>query len=570
MTKGGEGNIVSFAQDAEFHLRRSKRFLEKNDYPHAVQAARKAYAQKPKNAEIAVNLAEILNRMMRFEESNRVLLLIDPDNFPRDALFGIASNYIALEEFYAAKGVLELYLKNNPDGVFSADAEEYLDLLWDDDEICSQLGLTAEEDCFLVEAVHKAKLMQAAGLRQQSLDSLMELEKEYSKSLYLQMEIAVALFSLRRYEEAERRIFGIFKRDLKHIRANCLLAMLYHIQNRDDEAREVLSRVSLRPDADTDEISSLATAYLQLDELEKAEPLLDRLTGRLPYDPQSLHLMGYCKYMLNKRDKAEELYRLLLTIDEGDSVAKYYLDIVLANKPADKQDWMLNYEVSARECIKRMRYIMSAIANEELDSIEIWRADERLRELIRWSVHSGVMLIWDSVVEFLGEVGNEEAEQLLRTYLMLPNKSDESKHLVFALLRKIGAKEPYAVHLNDGFQPGMIKQLEFSESLPVAYQMIMEQLLEPPTEVKLPDNASEVALRIFHFYIKSLNGSYPKISVDQETALAAAIMLMSLHSLQNETTPEEVCEMYQITMRRLNNALQKIFQRLGEPDGENE
>ena len=41
--------------------------------------------------------------------------------------------------------------------------------------------------------------------------------------------------------------------------------------------------------------------------------------------------------------------------------------------------------------------------------------------------------------------------------------------------------------------------------------------------------------------------------------MAAAFSLMAAHALQSELTPEDLCKLFGVTLRRLNNALSKIF-----------
>ena len=126
-------NILSFDQGAGFYLRTGRRQAEAGNLVRALAHLRTAHEKDREDAQITIALAEVLNRMQRFEESIRVIMSLGRlEELPPDGLFGLASNFIALEEFGPARICLEYYLHAAPDGVYAADAEDYLDLM--DDE----------------------------------------------------------------------------------------------------------------------------------------------------------------------------------------------------------------------------------------------------------------------------------------------------------------------------------------------------------------------------------------------------------------------------------------------------
>ena len=130
--KQDRDNILSFDQGAGFYLRTGRRQAEAGNLVRALSHLRTAHEKDPKNEEIAIALAEILNRMQRFEESIGVLMGMGRlEKLPPDGLFGMASNFIAMEEFGPARMCLEYYLHTDPDGAYAADAADYLDLMDD-------------------------------------------------------------------------------------------------------------------------------------------------------------------------------------------------------------------------------------------------------------------------------------------------------------------------------------------------------------------------------------------------------------------------------------------------------
>ena len=146
-------------------MKRGAKELEKNDLIAAASKYREAYERAPEDAEIAVALAEILSQMQRFEESNRILfrLQADRDDAPAECHFGLACNYFGLQDYDRAADSLEDYLELEPDGLFAADAEDFLDLIDDDEAMFESTGLRSDDDYEDNAVTHFARSLLASG-----------------------------------------------------------------------------------------------------------------------------------------------------------------------------------------------------------------------------------------------------------------------------------------------------------------------------------------------------------------------------------------------------------------------
>ncbi|MDR9829892.1 hypothetical protein RCJ22_30380, partial [Vibrio sp. FNV 38] len=115
----------------------------------------------PHDVEYAITLAETLNQILRYDDSIRVLLTACPVNeMPSDALFGLASNFMGLEEFQAAGQCAEICLQKEKNGPYADRAMDLLDLLDDREDLEYQIGLAEGEDINLLEQIRYAKAMQ--------------------------------------------------------------------------------------------------------------------------------------------------------------------------------------------------------------------------------------------------------------------------------------------------------------------------------------------------------------------------------------------------------------------------
>ncbi len=578
--KKKSGEVVPFSQDARFYYKRGVKFLEADDEERAEQYLRKAHNMEPYDVEYALALAEVLHRMRCFEESLHVLLLSCPfEGISGEALYGIAANFMGLEEFSAAQQCAELSLQRDPDGAFARSASDLLELIDDQPELEDQIGLTEDEDFDLLVMIHVAKAKHYAGLDEDALAVLLHASERYPKSEMLDLEIAMLYFSLRIFDEAEKRLFNLFKRNSKSVRGNALMALLYHAQKREKQAQEQAQKISIDDDCSPEELGYAGAVLLELEQYERARTALTMLQESVPFDREMLHQIAYCDCMLGDTDEAEKIYHGLVRRDEDDTVAAYYWKRV--REQGDKamaKDWSIGYDVPIGEAILRQRRIRDVAAGGQTAIRQVWQDDPSFRKLLRWAMCSPLVSSQRAIAKMLAMTGDKEAERILREYLMEFDVSDEDKQFVFGILLSIEAKPPFSLYYNAAWQYGVMRPMMIPERMPTGYEYVLELILNVEALVhsqmkygtlELPSRTSEIAARIYYFYVASLNESFPKITQNQERAMAAAFVMMGLGALNEESvTPEAICETYGVTRRRLENALQKIFKNLQAPEKE--
>ncbi|MBR0424627.1 MAG: tetratricopeptide repeat protein [Clostridia bacterium] len=568
------GIIVPFRQNAEFYYRCACRYIEEDNLLLATQYARKAYQMEPSDLEYAITLAETLNRIHRYEESIAILLLSGSfAQLPSDALFGLASDFMGMEEFGAAQQCAELCIQSEPDGPYAERAEELLDLLEDHEDLEIQIGLEEGEDCKMLEGIRIAKAMHLSGNSEEALRNLNGMLKQYPASDILDLEIATLLFSLRSYEEAERRVFNVFKRNSHHIRAHLLLALLYRAEGREDEAKEELRRTIVDPDASPEELGYAGAVFIEFDQISRAVDSLERLREYLPFDKDMLHQLGYCYSKQGEQKKAEDVYRILLQSDESDTVAAYYEQAIRTESPETFQKaWSMHYEVPTKEYLRRREQIQTVAENGEDAIRSAWENDPSFRDLLKWALFSQIVPFRKAVIRMLSLIHTEETEKLLRRFLISYDQGDGEKQFVFGTLLSMEAEPPFALYMGGTWQYGSVHPLNVPEHLPRSYAYILwaiQQLRDRAEAVSgqeaslVSDRMIEVAVRIFLLYTNSLEGYFPKLSHPQEDAMAAAFVLLALGSLDNtQVTPQMLCTWYDVSRRRLENALQRVFRQL--------
>ena len=571
-----KGVVVPFQQSAEFYYQRGNKYLMDDNLARAEQFLRKAYCMEPERTEYVLALAEALHQMHQFEESLAVLLvsLGGVEEAPSELLFGVASNFMGLEEFFAAKQCARICIERDPDGAYVDRAREMIELIEDEPELEAQIGLTQDEHIELLDMIHFAKAKHFSSDDDSGLRILLAANEKYQNSEMLDMEIAMMLFSMREYDEAKKRLFNLFKRNSKSVRGNALMALIYQVQKQSTEAKEQAKKIIIDEECSPEELGYAASILIEIGEIDRARYALELLRESLPFDREMLHQLAFCLYAGGRKREAEEIYEELALRDETDSVAAYYKKHIKEDSEAEfLRDWTINYDVPIREAVLRQRRIRDVATAGPEALLKIWNNDREFRNVLLWALISPLSPSLRGAAKMLSLLQSNEAERALRTFLLRFDQTDEDKQFVFGLLLGMEAKPPFSLYYQGAWQYGVARPLMVPDNLPVSYESISHQILGFEEmlhsdlrygKVEVPTRLSEVSMRIFYFYLASFGGErYPHLSKPQEDAMAAAFVLMGLGALNDTSiSPEIICNALGVSERRLENALKRIFTSL--------
>ncbi|MBQ7278054.1 MAG: tetratricopeptide repeat protein [Clostridia bacterium] len=565
MTK--KDNILSFDQGARFYLRSGRKKVEEGDLVRALEHLRTAHEKDGEDPEITIALAEVLNRMQRFEESIRVIMSMGKlEQLPPDGIFGLASNFIAMEDFGPARLCLERYLQAAPNGDYAPDARDYLGLMADEPEMNWQLGLDEGEDVNLIDQIHFAKALHQSGRDKEALNHLTRLEDRYPQSLWLQMELALCEYCLEMYESCQQRLFNILKEDRGYVRARCLLAMLYKQQGNRREARELVRSISIPTDGSTEELGTLCLLLLELHEFERAEEACEAMYSLLPYDTLVIHQLAVSKVMLGKKEEARALYQKNAAMDPHDTVAAWYLEQLENQTDERKLKRCFNeyYDINYQEFLRRTKAIDKVFLQGPEAIVTAWEEEQAFRDLVIWCLHSPYIRPKQLPLTVLVMAGDQRAEQAIRDFLLRTDQADEDKAGAFAALQTFEGAEPYAMFFNGTWQYGPVRQTVLPSNLPAAYGKVFVLLSKCQQELPLPPKTVDYAQRAFYYFITAQEGKYRRLTAAQGQAMAAAFVVLAVQAQEEQPDIEAVCRVYAVTLRRLDNAMGLIFSVLGE------
>ena len=570
MKKNNNGKVIPFSQSATFYMKRGAKELEKNDLIAAIAKYREAYERAPDDPEISIALAEILSQMQRFEESNRVLQQLSAalDEAPPECHFGLACNYFGLQDYDSAADCLEEYLDADPDGPFAADAEDFLDLIDDDDAMFDATGLKTDEDYEDNAVCRFARSLLASGEVSYAVEELEHRIAQSSKSVKVREQLAIAYFCASKVEEAKTVANALLEEMPENVIANSTLALVDLEAGDRAAAVRKLAAISDIHSLDPEELHSVAVLQLDLEMFEDAEKTLALLAQMLPYDENVLHKIGYARFMRGDAEGAKACYSKLLRIDPHDTVAKYYLNQCKHAEASHKSAatrWIIPYQVPFGEAFRRLNHINRMLAQSQEELYHTWTGDAGFRDLMVWATTLSDMRVKKSMLSLAFTFGDKYSERILRDFLLRMDQPDELKRAVFGMLKHLGAKEPYKAYLNGRWISGRVNLLDLDFKMPASYESVMQLLMQYMLGNCREECATEAA-NIFRRYIESLNRKFPRISAAQEVSFAAALEYLGRISCGEAVTEEEIGEIYRVTKPRLRNAILKLQPFIGAPE----
>lgn len=556
------GKVIPFTQNATFYMKRGAKELEKNDLIAAVHKYREAYERAPEDAEIAVALAEILSQMQRFEESNQILfrLLADREDAPPECHFGLACNYFGMQDYDRAADSLEDYLELEPDGEFAADAEDFLDLIDDDEAMFETTGLRGDDDYEDNAVTHFARSLLASGEVGYAVEELEHRHSQTPKSIKIREQLAVAYFVANRKDEAKKLANGILSEDATNVLANSTLALSEIEEGNRALALARLDEMAKIRSLEPEELHSIAVLQLDLERFADAEKTLNQMMHAMPYDENVLHKLAYTRYMQGDAEGAKAYYQKLLRIDPHDTVAKYYLNQCKHADNAGKRSgvkWIIPYQVPFSEAFRRLNHLNRVLALPHDELNRVWAEDGAFRDLLVWAISLSDLRVKRSMLSLVFSFADINAQHVLRDFLLRTDQPDELKRAVFGMLKHLDAKEPYMAYLNGRWIKGRVSLLELDYKLPASYEAVMQVLMQYMLGNCREECATEAA-QIFQRYVNSLKKKFPRISAEQEISFAAALEYLGRKNCGEDVTPEEICEIYRVSQSRLKNARLKL------------
>ena len=546
------GKILEFKQDASFHIRTGDRLMEENKSLKALYHYRKALEKNPADPEALLVLSEQLNALGRFEESNRLVFVFTGIyGMLPEFLFGTACNFYGMSEFEYAQEALEAYLKMDPEGCYAEEAEEFLSVLTDDDELGYATGIGEEEDFSSLTVCQRVRNLLAAGERELALEVLKQELAEVPDSQRTRILYAQVLEESGMTQKARTVLGNILREDPNNLQAKCRLAHLMHLSKKDSDAKDLMITVDTRQIESPWDWAALARTREELGQLKEALEAAARAKEDMPYEREILHLYGRLSHFLQDDKAAEECYRTLLDVDPSDQVAVYYLDL-LKKKDGNDKLWTADYRLPASETVKRLKKL-SDLLNRDIREIRImYEKDNKLKYKVNWALTEADDSLKEKILDLYTDLGDECA---LRDFALRSDQKDEFKKQAIIRLSMLGAMEPYMAYLGSEWIQTKAVLKPDAIKMPDTWKSILDRIdrhsRDPEVRMK--------AKTILTMYIRENGADMEAPKGALANAFAAALTYFGREFSGYDVIPQDLCKEFNVTYRKLSQTMEQLL-----------
>ena len=464
--------VVSFERSPDYVHHRAMLNRRDNNIVDALELMRSAVEKSPENQEYKLDLAELYCEMGCHGQSSRLLLdMLMQDDGPSECYYGLALNYLGMNDVTAAMKLLRLYARLDPQGAMSEDARQLKAELAFYDEI-EHRGDRRERRAARIaaracDAMKLDQPQRACRLFQQSLDLCAG--QQDTRALYA-MALLMCGDAAQARVQAEQAGEGS-----PSVRALCVCAQVYSLLDEMDTAAVMVERAAAS-EPEGPELRLLIYTLGEVQRHERAAEIARLALQGAPYDRDLMHMRAIALKHTGRPDaEVAPLWARILRIDPEDSVARFYLDAAHRGE-LDKSTLDYGYQVPREEIKRRFTRLIGELSQGFEHIAQAWKTDAGFRGLVRWAAHVEDPHVSRAAMTTLATIDSGEARSILRELLFNSAVPYDLKlHAAMVLrMQGIGLEQvmPSDLELTAGVMPGvdaMLREMPVGERQLIRY-----------------------------------------------------------------------------------------------------
>ncbi|MTT30821.1 tetratricopeptide repeat protein [Terrilactibacillus sp. BCM23-1] len=309
-----KARIISFNPNGSYYFQKGVVAYQKGDLYKAYKYVDRAIAFEPNEVEYLCQQASILAELEDYKSSNRILnrIVTELDLGLTECHFFMANNYAYLGEFQDALREVNLYLQEEPHGIFVQDAKELLHLINEE-----SVGYDIDKEPQYISNHKKGRQQLENGQYKKAINLFRKVIKEEPEFWAAYNNLAIAYFSLRLMDKAYATLHHVLERDSGNIHALCNLVTFYHQSNEIELRDTILPRLNKLFPYFPDHRSKLGSTYLFIGDFEKAcRWLTSAEKAGVNGDQVFYFWMAYAAYKVGRLTVAKRAWNQVHYFDE--------------------------------------------------------------------------------------------------------------------------------------------------------------------------------------------------------------------------------------------------------------
>lgn len=561
--------VVTFERGAEFYFDLGYKYIQKGKMKTALRYIEKAVNIKPEDSFLQFNYAGLLAELGDIDHSTRVLVNIvknlDPDYL--ECYFGLGCNYLQMQKIKKAHEYFSLYLEKDPEGEFSEEAEELIEMLTmikdannnlDDDEL--EKIYKVEEEA--IGHLEKREYEKAT----QKFETVVEL---LPNAIPARNNLSLAYYYLGFIDKAIELAREVLLYEESNVHANCNLAIFYNKQGSTSWVEKQI-RIIGKIRTDNEEfLYKIGDTYGSLGKHADAYKTFKKLLSIDPDNPMYVHFTAIAAYNNKKYKESIKLWERLSALDGENMLSEYFIEVATRQLEIGNEDEKIYfayiYQLPKEEIKNKLDFIYKFIEMNDEKCREELVNNKHVPGIIYFGMNYDKYFLRKLIFNKIKSSKIAELEPVIRRLMLRDDVENYIKMESVFLLNSIDAKEPYTVNFDGETKNVTIDSLDFPES----------EWKKPWSEVKQKAISmmrgcykrpyKKITEDIWYEFIKS---TFPEVPEMEDVGIWAAALEYTYCRLCNaESLEQQLAGKYGIASDLLlekaeiiNNAIKSKFQ----------
>ncbi len=558
-----KSNVVLFERGAEFYFDLGFKYVQKGKLNTALRYMEKAAGLKPSDSFILFNYAGLLAELGEVDRSSQVLLNIIKDLDPSylECYFGLGCNYLQMQKIKKSVEFFKLYLEKDPDGEFSEEAEELLEMLTMIKDANNNLDDEELEKIYSIEeeAIHhleKREYEKAA----QKFEAVVEM---LPNAIPARNNLALAYYYLGSFEKAVELAREVLTYEEGNVHANCNLAIFYNKMGVSSWVEKQLRIIKKLQTDNEDYLYKIADTLGSLGKHAEAYKAYKKVLTISPDNTLYTHYAAIAAYNCKRFKESIRLWESLSKLDNGDGIASYYIEAAL--KAAENEEGAVNlayiYQLPRDEIKNRLDFIYKFIELPGSACREMIQGNDKALEILYFGINFDKCFLRKLIFNKLKNERLLETEPVLRKFIMQRDVENHVKMESIFLLNTIGAKEPYTVDFDGEIKNVSIDPLSFPEA---EWKEDWEQVKRKALSMMKSCYSRPYKKIVEDIWYEFIKSTYPDVPETQETDTWAAALEYTYAALMGVGPGfADIAEKYAIPVSNLEEKYVRIHQIIG-------
>ena len=447
-----KSKIIAFEREAEFYFDLGFRKIQKGNLKSALRYIEKAVRLKPNDSFIQFNYAGLLAELGDLNLSTEVLLHIVDELDPNydECYFGLGCNYLQIQKIKKSVEYFSKYLEKDPEGEFSEEAEDLLEMLTMIKDANNNLDDEELERIYQVEE-----------------EAINHLEKREYNTAVEKFEIVVNLLpnavparnnlSLAYYYMGEtQKAIDVAREVLNYeqynIHANCNIAIFYNKLGLKNWVVKQISSIKKLNTENPEYLFKIADTLGCLEKHDEAYKMYKKLLAVEPQNTIYYHYTAVAAYNSGKWSDSIKYWRKLAELDKQNLISNYYINLAenaLSKEEVKEENQVLSYlyQLPKEEVSRRLARAQIFVEGNRETSLKVLR-EKKGEESVYFSMCFDSLLVGKQIFKKIKKELLVESQNILRKLILRSEIEDEIKIEAVFLLDIIGAPQPYAINFD--------------------------------------------------------------------------------------------------------------------------